>query len=516
MKVNEEENNLKKNVKGSVKVTVMMIVILLMSTNIVYATNEVYVFDSADRAKEYIVEEMLEFKDSIRLDLRDREWLDKVTESQARELFISALELDNYARFIYTGAGMSQSRNANTGGVSIRVNPRYLITQEQHNKAMEKIDIVIERIIRDNMTDIEKVRAINNYIVDNTSYNSDTKNHPGSVYTILFEREGVCHGYAVTTYLMLNYVGIDNILVSGLARNENHLWNMVNIGGEWFHLDVTWNDPIGNRIPADRRYKYFLKDQEFMRETHQWEYEKYPTANSRGYSHLINIRTDRDTEIDREKYLIDNGNGKHREVNQEDARIRRMEERRKNRGENKLVVRDNSYSEWARDEIDDALENRIVTQRILEDFRKDITREEFAELAMNLYYQLGGKEVIPTNKNAFGDTENFVIMQANSLGIVDGIGNGIFNPNGNVTRQQMAAMIERLIRALELNPIVTMEYRYFSDEDEISEYAKNSIQLMNKLGVINGVGNQRINPRGNASRQQSIAMMVRLYEQFSK
>ena len=50
------------------------------------------------------------------------------------------------------------------------------------------------------MTDVEKVRAVNDYIVANTSYTDQTNSSPHSAYTVLAEHGGVCQGYALLAH----------------------------------------------------------------------------------------------------------------------------------------------------------------------------------------------------------------------------------------------------------------------------------------------------------------------------
>ena len=61
-------------------------------------------------------------------------------------------------------------------------------------------------------------------------------------------------------------------------------------------------------------------------------------------------------------------------------------------------------------------------------------------------------------------------------------------------------------------PILIQEYRAFTDEDEISDYAKNAIQTMNKLGILSGKGNNAIDPQGSATRAEVAAMLQRFLE----
>jgi hypothetical protein len=56
---------------------------------------------------------------------------------------------------------------------------------------------------------------------------------------------------------------------------------------------------------------------------------------------------------------------------------------------------------------------------------------------------------------------------------------------------------------------VTDEYRLFADEDEIADYAKNAVQAMNKCGIIEGKGNNTIDPKGAVTRAEAAAILHR-------
>ena len=88
----------------------------------------------------------------------------------------------------------------------------------------------------------------------------------------------------------------------------------------------------------------------------------------------------------------------------------------------------NISSQWAKLEIDKAMERDIVPEKIQGDYRRNITREEFSELAVRLYETLSKKEITPQSQSPFSDTNNPYITMANKLGIVDGKGDGTFAP----------------------------------------------------------------------------------------
>ena len=119
-------------------------------------------------------------------------------------------------------------------------------------------------------------------------------------------------------------------------------------------------------------------------------------------------------------------------------------------------------------------------------------------------------------ENPFSDLtqdwyRNAVIWAAEN-NIVQGYGGGYFRPDDNITRQDAAVILARHMEYAEIEVSVTQEYREFGDEDRISDYAKSAIQLMNKLEIVNGIGNNFIDPTGNATRAQVAAMLRRFIE----
>lgn len=101
------------------------------------------------------------------------------------------------------------------------------------------------------------IKKINDYIVKVYSYNEygftlnkKTSDDTRSIGRMLAYKEGCCVGYAKLTKAFCDYYGIECILV----RSSNHMWNQVRIDGNWYALDVTWNDE-GNKS----FYDWFLK-----------------------------------------------------------------------------------------------------------------------------------------------------------------------------------------------------------------------------------------------------------------
>ncbi|MER1987589.1 MAG: hypothetical protein ABS948_17065 [Solibacillus sp.] len=84
---------------------------------------------------------------------------------------------------------------------------------------------------------------------------------------------------------MLEQAGFETRYMKGTAGNDTHAWNLVNVDGEWFHVDATWNDPVGNE-DGQVNHKYFRLTDSQMAKTHTWAKEAYPTATSTKYVSL--------------------------------------------------------------------------------------------------------------------------------------------------------------------------------------------------------------------------------------
>ena len=127
------------------------------------------------------------------------------------------------------------------------------------------------------LSDFEKVKAAHDFIVLSTAYASMTENSQYSPYTLLTENKAVCQAYALVLYRMLEKLGFDVRYVAGDARDQLHAWDLVNLEGAWYHIDVTWDDPVPDHL-NEVQYNYFLVSDEQMAKDHEWDRTLYPMA----------------------------------------------------------------------------------------------------------------------------------------------------------------------------------------------------------------------------------------------
>ncbi|MEH6938322.1 transglutaminase domain-containing protein [Bacillus sp. JJ664] len=142
-------------------------------------------------------------------------------------------------------------------------------------------------------TNFDKVKYIHDYVVnlahyDYENYLNDTVPMDSySPYGILINKTGVCNGYALTMYFLLNYSGVKTEYVSGVVNGNGHAWNLVNLDGEYYYLDATWDDPPREYYGKDvLSYDYFLVPGEVLARDHEWNMSDYPSATSTKYNYL--------------------------------------------------------------------------------------------------------------------------------------------------------------------------------------------------------------------------------------
>lgn len=179
-----------------------------------------------------------------------------------------------------------------------------------------------------------------------------------------------------------------------------------------------------------------------------------------------------------------------------------------------FAEKENSPSPWAITEIQQAKEYELVTEKVLSDYQGNVTREEFSELAVKLYEKLSGEKATPKYPNPFVDTDNEEILKANNLGIVNGIGDGKFAPNNSVTREQIATMFFRTLKVAVSNIETNANDLNFSDKDQIANWALAPLNFMNDRGIMGGIGDNKLDPKGTATKEQAIALVKRTYEKF--
>ncbi len=154
-------------------------------------------------------------------------------------------------------------------------------------KLYEKVDEVINKIIKPNMTDYEKELAIHDYIVTHCEYGYEdySSDYAYRAYGALVQGKAVCNGYAEAMALLLNCVGVENDIMTGWANGELHAWNRVKLDGKWYQVDSTWDDPVPDR-GGFAGHQFFNVTDDIMDDSHSWTTSDYEACEDMTYNYF--------------------------------------------------------------------------------------------------------------------------------------------------------------------------------------------------------------------------------------
>ena len=174
-------------------------------------------------------------------------------------------------------------------------------------------------------------------------------------------------------------------------------------------------------------------------------------------------------------------------------------------------------SSWAKSAVDTARNAGIVPEQVDQAYTQSITRADFCALAAAVYRtweKSGNVKSVEKTAVSFSDTKDEDVLLCASLGVVNGVGNGKFAPQQQLTRQQAASMLHRLgnLRKNAKDSVKNRMPHVFADGADIQAWARSDVYWAYNSGVMNGVSGNRFAPNNSYTHEQSIATMLRLYD----
>ena len=146
------------------------------------------------------------------------------------------------------------------GQIDVEVSKMY--ESKQIHEMNDKINDILDEIITDDMKLEDKILKVHDYIIDETTYDVDSVTN-GDAYNLIMNHKAKCSGYADIMAIILNKFGVKNYRVA----SNNHIWNAAYIDNKWYHIDLTWDDPVveGNTTITDTiRHKFYMIDTETL------------------------------------------------------------------------------------------------------------------------------------------------------------------------------------------------------------------------------------------------------------
>jgi transglutaminase-like putative cysteine protease len=191
-----------------------------------------------------------------------------------KDILNAAINSDDYLHFNVKTYGYNATIKGNTAAITFRFT--YWETLSQTNEVKKRVTQTLSQILTPDMNDYQKEKTIHDWIVTHIAYDKRLVSH--SAYDGLMNGHTVCQGYALLTYEMMKQAGIPVKIVEGTSRGIAHTWNLVQIGGKWYHLDTTWDDPVPD-VAGRTVYNYYNLTDSELRTDHRWKPSaSYPTA----------------------------------------------------------------------------------------------------------------------------------------------------------------------------------------------------------------------------------------------
>ena len=165
---------------------------------------------------------------------------------------------------------------------------------------------------------------------------------------------------------------------------------------------------------------------------------------------------------------------------------------------------------WAKVFVDRAIAEGLLPAELQSAYDQPITRREFCLLSDALYTKVKGGAAPIDATVTFTDTTDPAILRMASAKVVNGVGNELFDPNGQLTREQAATMLSRLAAAL--GKPLTDSAPTFDDNGSVAGWASAAVGQMQLSGIMSGTGNNQFSPQQSYTREQSVVTIVRMCE----
>ena len=173
----------------------------------------------------------------------------------------------------------------NSYGKIIEIRPDYIITDKDairsaQEEMFEKIDKIVS-YTDETMTDFEKLLTVYDNMAMIVSYDDTLQNRTAKTFFV--DGKTVCEGYTLALYAVLTELEIPCGFVT--SEEMKHIWNCIKIDGEWYHADLTWDDPF-KEDSLSVTHTYFLKSDDWME------------TDRKGNKHYGFTRLENDTKFD--------------------------------------------------------------------------------------------------------------------------------------------------------------------------------------------------------------------------
>lgn len=172
--------------------------------------------------------------------------------------------LSHFNSFVHPYNGFDRIKTGyypNSGKVTLTIEKIY--SKEKIAAIDAKVDEIFNQLYNPSLSTKDNIKKFHDYIINHSKYDKLKSTNPedktyesNNAYGPLFQGYAICSGYTDLMALFLNKMNLTSIKIA----TNLHVWNLVYLNDKWFHLDLTWDDPVTSNNKDMLIYNYFLID----------------------------------------------------------------------------------------------------------------------------------------------------------------------------------------------------------------------------------------------------------------
>ena len=170
-------------------------------------------------------------------------------------------------------------------------------------------------------------------------------------------------------------------------------------------------------------------------------------------------------------------------------------------------------SDWATEDVRRADELGILPDKI-SGYVNAMPRENFCDILYGLLCKITTGEIEKIDApNVFMDIDKISVNYLAAIDVVNGVEKNVFAPDKLLTREQAATILDRTIKHLNIEKDFN-EKSKFIDDDNISEWAKESVYRMLNMNIMIGDDKGCFNPQKYCTTEEMIVAIMRVYDDW--
>ncbi len=197
-------------------------------------------------------------------------WFDGLSMAWAKSMMADVI--NDHPELFYVSTNFN---TASSGGRITNIYPKYAMSKSEIEQAKKVFNAGVDKAISqvdNSMDDLQKALVIHDYICDN-SYYKENGDISHSAYGFFKDGKVVCAGYTLAYSYIMNKLGVPCEYVTSMSMS--HAWNTIKIKGNWYNVDLTYDNEIRSVCPNQDRFVYgvtrhnwFMKSDKYFEKDH--------------------------------------------------------------------------------------------------------------------------------------------------------------------------------------------------------------------------------------------------------